>query len=98
MVIWISLLHIDLKPVRNSSERFGRVLARKDGALNVRCTLHMRFFAFYIFSFKTLLYTGIYYVEFWKDMGQYVCSETHSLLSIGYQGLIPGGKVAGTLS
>jgi hypothetical protein len=54
MFIWISLLCIDLKPVRNSSARFVWILARKDGALNVRCTMRMRFCASYISSFKTL--------------------------------------------
>jgi hypothetical protein len=48
MFIWISLPRIDLKPVRNSSARFGRILARKNGALNVRCTLCMRFCASYM--------------------------------------------------
>jgi len=42
MFIWISLLRIDLKPVRNSIASFERILARKDGALKFRCTLHMR--------------------------------------------------------
>jgi len=54
MFIWISLLRIDVKPVRRSSARFGRILARKYGALNVSCTLRMRFCASYISSFKTL--------------------------------------------
>jgi hypothetical protein len=44
-VIWISLLRIDLKPIRNSSARFGSIFARKDCALHVRCTLRMRFCA-----------------------------------------------------
>jgi hypothetical protein len=52
--LWISLLLIDLKPDRNSNARFGRLLARQNGALNVRCTLPMRFRASYISSFKTL--------------------------------------------
>jgi hypothetical protein len=54
MFIWISLLRIDLKPVRNCSGRFELILARENGALNIRCTLRMRFCAFYISSFKTL--------------------------------------------
>jgi hypothetical protein len=54
MLIWISLLRIDPKPVRNSSASFEHILAITDGALNVRCTLHMRFCASYISSFKTL--------------------------------------------
>jgi hypothetical protein len=49
---WV--LRIDLKPVRKSSARFGRILARKGGALNIRCTLRMRFCASCISSFKTL--------------------------------------------
>jgi hypothetical protein len=54
MFIWISLIRMDLKPVRNSSARFGRILARKEGALNVQCSLHVRFYASCISSFKTL--------------------------------------------
>jgi hypothetical protein len=54
MFIWISLLRIDLKPVRNSSARFGHILARKYGYLNVRYTLRMRFCPSYSSSFKTL--------------------------------------------
>jgi hypothetical protein len=54
MFIWISLFRIYLKPVRNSSARIGRVLARKDGTLNFRCALRMRFCASYTSSFKTL--------------------------------------------
>jgi hypothetical protein len=52
--IWISLARIDLKPVRNSSARFGRILARRNGALNARCTLLMLFCTSCISSFKTL--------------------------------------------
>jgi hypothetical protein len=82
---------IDLKPVRKSNARFGRILATKDGALNVRCTLRMRCSS-YMSSLKdTFVYTGLYYVEFWKDLGQYGCSETPSLLSNGYQGLFLWG-------
>jgi hypothetical protein len=55
MLIWISLLRIDLKPLRNSSARFGCILAIKYGAFNVRCTLRMRFCASYIYSFTTLI-------------------------------------------
>jgi hypothetical protein len=54
MFVWISLLRINLTPVPNSSARFGRILARKDGALNIRCTLHMRFCASYISPLKIL--------------------------------------------
>jgi hypothetical protein len=73
MFIWISLLRIDLKPVGNSSARFGRILARKDGALNVRCTLRMQFCASYIFSFKTLFcilgYIMWGFERIWVSMG-----------------------------
>jgi hypothetical protein len=62
---------MDLKPVRNSSARYERILARKNSALNVRCTLRMRFCASYMSSFKTL-FSILGYVEFWKDMGQCV--------------------------
>jgi hypothetical protein len=87
MLMWISLLCIDLKPVRNSIARFGRILARKDGALNVRCTLRMRFWASYISSFK-ILFSVLGYVMLNFGM---ICSETPSLLSNGYQGLFPWG-------
>jgi hypothetical protein len=60
MFIWIALLRIDLKPGQSSSARFGYVLARKDGALNVRCTLRMRFCASYISSFKALFSILVY--------------------------------------
>jgi hypothetical protein len=73
MFIWISLLCIDLKPVRNSSARFGCILARKDDALNVRCTLHMWFFTSYISSFKTLfsilVYIMLSFERIWVSMG-----------------------------
>jgi hypothetical protein len=52
--IWISLVHIDLKPIRSSRAIFGRILARNYGVLNVRCALLMRFYTSYISSFKTL--------------------------------------------
>jgi hypothetical protein len=70
--IWISLLRIDLIPLRNSSTSFGRILTRKDGALNVRCTLRMRFWASYI-SFKTLFcimgYIMLSFRRIWVSMG-----------------------------
>jgi hypothetical protein len=73
MFIWISLLRIDLKPVRNSSARFGRILARKDGASNVLCTLRMRFCASYISSFKTLFsilgYIMLSFGRIWGSTG-----------------------------
>jgi hypothetical protein len=94
ILIWISLLRMDLKPVRICSVRFGRILARKCGALNVRCTLRMRFCASYISSFKTLLSVlGCIMLSFgriWVSVG----AVRPSLLSNGYQGLFPGGKTA----
>jgi hypothetical protein len=73
MFIWISLLRIDLKPVRNSSARIGRILARKDGARNVRCTLRMRFCTFYSSSFETLFsilgYIMLSFGRIWASMG-----------------------------
>jgi hypothetical protein len=72
MFIWISLLRIDFKPVQNSSARFGRILARKDGALNVRCTLRMRFCSSFISSFKTLFsmlgYIVLGFERIWVSM------------------------------
>jgi hypothetical protein len=73
MFIWILLLRIDLKPVRNSSARLGHILARKDGALNVRCTLRMRFCAPYVSSFKTLFsilaYIMLSFGRIWISVG-----------------------------
>jgi hypothetical protein len=73
MFIWISLLLIDLKPVRNSSARFGCIFARKDGALNVLCTLRMRLCASYISCFKTLFsilgYIMLGFESIWVSMG-----------------------------
>jgi hypothetical protein len=84
MFIWNSLLHIDLKPVRRSSARFERILARKDGVSNVRCTLRMRFCASYISSFKTLFsILGYIMLNFGRIWVKYGCSETPSLLSDG---------------
>jgi hypothetical protein len=96
MFILISLLRIDLKPVRNSSARYGRILARKDGALNVRCTLRVRFCASYISSFKTLFsvlgYIMLSFERIWVSMG--VVRHTASYL-MGTRDSFPGGKVAG---
>jgi hypothetical protein len=73
MLIWIFLLRIDLKPIRNRSARFGRILATKDGTPNVRCTLHMRFCASSISSFKTLfsklVYIMLSFGRIWVSMG-----------------------------
>jgi hypothetical protein len=60
--VWISLVHIDLNLVRSSSASFGHILARKDGAFNVRCTLRMRFCISYISSFKTLFSIPCYII------------------------------------
>jgi hypothetical protein len=61
------------RPVLNSSARFRRISARKDGALNVRCTLRMRFCASYSSSFKTLFsildYIMLSFGRIWVSMG-----------------------------
>jgi hypothetical protein len=71
--IWISLLRIDLKPVRNSSVSFGRILARNDSTLNVRCTLRIRFCASYVSFFKALFSVLVYIMlsfgRIWVCMG-----------------------------
>jgi hypothetical protein len=73
MFIWISLLRIDVKPVRNSIASSGRILATKDGVLNVRCTLRMRFCASCISSFKILFsvlgYIVLNFGRIWVSMG-----------------------------
>jgi hypothetical protein len=50
------------------------ILARKYGARNVRCTLRMRFWASYISSFKTLLFSILGYImlsfgSIWVSVG-----------------------------
>jgi hypothetical protein len=96
MFIRILLLRIDQKPVRNSSARFGRILARKDGALNVLCTLRMRFCASYIFSFKTLFsilrYIMLCFGRIWVSMGVVIHPAYYAM---GTSDFFPGGKVAG---
>jgi hypothetical protein len=96
MFIWISLLHIDLKPVRICSVRFGRILARKCGALNVRCTLRMRFCASYISSFKTLFsilgYIMLSFGGLWVSVGVVRHPVSYPM---GKRDSFPGGKVAG---
>jgi hypothetical protein len=96
MFIWISFLRIDLKPVRNSSARFGRILATKDGAINVRCTLRMRFCASYISSFKTL-FSILGYIVFsfggiWVSM---VVVRHPASYPMGTRDSFLGGKAAG---
>jgi hypothetical protein len=72
MFIWMSLLRIDLKHVRNSSARFGRILARKDVALNfdVHCACG---FANRTSLFKSLFpilcYIRLSFVRMWFSMG-----------------------------
>jgi hypothetical protein len=95
MFIRISLLRIDLKPVRNSSARFGRILARKDGVLNVRCTLRMRFCASHTSSFKTLFsilgYIMLGFERIWVSMGVVRHPASYQ---IGTRDSFPGGKAA----
>jgi hypothetical protein len=96
MFTWISLYRIDLKPVRNSSARFGRILARKEDALNVRCTLRMRFCVSYISSFKTffslLCYIMSSFGRIWGSMGVVRHPGSYTM---GTKNSFPGGKVAG---
>jgi hypothetical protein len=99
MFIWISLFRIDLKHVRNSSARFKRILARKDGALEFRCTLRMRFFASYISSFKTLFsvlgYIMLSFGRIWVSMGIVRHPASYPR---GTRDFFPGGKAAGAWS
>jgi hypothetical protein len=99
MFIWISLLRVDLKPVRNSSARFGRILARKDGALNVRCALNVRFWASYISSFKTIFsmlgYIMLSFGRIWVSMGVVRHPSSYRMVTRDY---FPGGKAAGAWS
>jgi hypothetical protein len=96
MFIWISLLRIDLKPVRNSSARFGCMLPKKDGSLNFRCALHMRFCAPYISSFKTLFsalgYIMLSFGRLWVSMGVVRHLTSYPM---GTRDSFPGRKAAG---
>jgi hypothetical protein len=97
MFIWISLHHIDLKPIRNSSARFGRISAGKDDAFNVRCTLRMRFCASYIFSFK-IFFSVLGYImlssgRIWVSM---VVVRHPASYPMGIRDSFPGGKAVGT--
>jgi hypothetical protein len=95
MFIWIYLLLIDLKPVPSSSARFGRILARKYGAFNVRCTLRMRFCASCI-SFKTLFSILDYIVLSFGRICVSVGVERHpASYPMGTRVSFPGGKAAG---
>jgi hypothetical protein len=85
---------------RNSSARFGRILARKDSALNVRCTLRMRFCTSYISSFKTLFsILGCIMWRFgrmiWVSMGVVIYKASYPM---GTRDSFPGGKAAGAWS
>jgi hypothetical protein len=96
MLIWISLLRIDLKPVRNSSACLVRILAKNDGALNVRCTLRMRFCASYISPFKAL-FSGLRYImlsfgRIWVSVGVVRHPATYPM---GIRDSSLGGKAAG---
>jgi hypothetical protein len=92
MFTWISLHRFDVKPVRNSTARFGRILTRKDGALNVRSTLRMRFCAAYISSFKILFsvlgYIMLSFERIWVSMGvvRHPASYPMGLFPWGYSG------------
>jgi hypothetical protein len=96
MFVWISLLRIDLKPVRNISATFGRILARKDGALNVRCTLRMRLCASYISSFETLFsiltYIMLDFGGIWFSMGVVRHPASYPVVN---RDSFPEGKAAG---
>jgi hypothetical protein len=96
MFVWISLLRIDLKPVRNSSARFRRILARKDGALNVQCTLLMRFCASYVSSFKKLFPVLGYIVLSFGSIGVSMRVVIYpASYPMGTGDYFPGGKAAG---
>jgi hypothetical protein len=96
MFIWLSLLRIDLKPVRNSSARFGLILARKDGVPNVRCTLRMRFCASNNSSFKTLFsilgYFMLGFGRIWVSMGVVRHPASYPMCT---KESFPGGEAAG---
>jgi hypothetical protein len=96
MFIWISLFRIDLKAVRNSSARFGSILTRRDGALNVRCTLRMRFCASYISFFKTLFcilnYIMLSFGGIWVSMSVVRHPASYPM---GTRDSFPGGKATG---
>jgi hypothetical protein len=81
--------------VRNSSASFGRILATKDGALNGRCTLRMRFCASYISSFKTLFsvlgYIMLGFERMWVGMGVVKHSSSYPM---GTRDFFPGGGAA----
>jgi hypothetical protein len=96
MLVWTSLLCIDLKRVRNSSARFGHLLARKDSALNIRCTLRMRFCSSYFSSFKTLFSMLVYIVlNFGKIWVSMCVVRQPAPYPMGTRDSFPGGKAAG---
>jgi hypothetical protein len=96
MFIWNSLFCFDLKPVRNSSARFRRIM---DGALNVRCTLRMRFCASYISSFKKLFsllcYVMLGFGRIWVSMGVVRHPASYPM---GTRDIFPGDQEAGVWS
>jgi hypothetical protein len=97
--VWISLLLIDLKPVRNCSARFRRILARKDGALNIRDTLRMRFCASYISSFKKRFsLRGCIMLSFGRISVSMGVVRHPASYPMGTRGSFPGGKAAGSWS
>jgi hypothetical protein len=97
MFICISLLRIDVKRIRSSSARFGLVLARTYGDVNVRCTLRMRLCASYISTFKTLFtildYIMLGFGRICVNMGVVRHPASYP---VGTRDSFPGGKVAGT--
>jgi hypothetical protein len=87
---------MEWKPVRNNRARCGRILARKDGTLNVRCTLRMRFCASYIDSFKTLFsvlgYIMLSFGRMWVTVGVVIRPASYPM---GTRDPFPGGKAPG---
>jgi hypothetical protein len=96
MFVWISLLRMDLKAVRNSNARFRRILTRKDGALNVRYTLRMLFCRSYISSLKTLFsilsYILLSFGKIWVSVGAVIHTASYPMDT---RDSYPGGRTAG---
>jgi hypothetical protein len=96
MFVWISLLRIDLQPVRSSRARFRRILARKYGALDIRCTLRMRFCASYISSYKTLFSVlGYIMLSFGRLLVSVGVVRHPASYPMGTRDCFPGGKAVG---
>jgi hypothetical protein len=72
------------------------MLARKDGALNIRCILRMRFCASNISSFKTLFsvlgYIMLSFGRIWVSMGVVIHPASYSM---GTRDSFPGVKRSG---